>query len=238
MKKLTYIILTCTFAIITGCEDEVKFDKRGLISMQVMDNSGEVVSDATVDIYGSEDDWAFEENLIRTVTTNGQGEVIIGNLPEGTYYFDVRKDNQTNWQDISNITVYDGTISPTWIYISESLHVILSDVDGRDWELVRVTDLQGTDLSSDPNYACLTGDILTFTKAGYYGRNDNATTCESGDPSTVPEGSWWAWGRFYLYLLLNDIEVYEIMVWDISTNHFVGQFTHEENQPLLHFERR
>ncbi len=201
------------------CSGELEFDEQGITMVTIVDEwTWEPVPNASVKVYKHEDDWAFEENLIKTLTTNADGQVKLKELNDGDYYLDVIKDDMTNWQNPRGIQVYKGDINIDNIAISHNFNYIISSAKGKDWEITNVYDEFDNDISDDPDHSCMIGNVAHFEKAGYYTMDDGTDRC--ANLPQFREASWWGYGQ-NLSLLINGVDVKDYFVHTFHEDHFI-----------------
>lgn len=222
--------------LFTRCEDPIKgLDNNGITLLTVKDEfTNSPVADADVTVYRNEDDWAWERNPIKKSKTDSKGELLIEDIPNGDIYFDIISGSKNNWQYPYGGQALKGTVNVSEAYISYNINGVISDVDGKKWTIVKVTDASGKDLSEDPEYSHWINNQQTFEKSGYYASNEG-----TGNPIKT-EGSWWGdWE--YLYILLNGTDIYDYHISQLSDNSFVGTYykygTESYEEISLHYER-
>lgn len=101
MRHKNLFILSIFMLIFIGCEKKEYVDVAPQLKINVIDEIGNKVEDATVKLYETEQDWLDSTNVIRTKTTNNDGVVLFKNLEEKIYYFFVSKDNLNNKMTIA-----------------------------------------------------------------------------------------------------------------------------------------
>ena len=239
MKKITSItMIALTVAVIStlfSCEEPVEgLGSNGILHVQVLSEVDyQPVPGAEVTIYRNVDDWAFEENVVKTVSTNQKGQFTLQALADGDYFLNVVSDGQDNWQRPEALYVNKGTVSTYQTYISHNLNSVISSVEGRSWKITKVTNEAGEDISSDENYGHWVNNELFFQKAGYFASDE-------GDPSTptATEGSWWGWSTYILYILLNGTDIVEYSISDLESDSFTATYYENWEIPIsLHFEK-
>lgn len=237
VRNLIFKVLAVVVILLptTHCAQEVEFDTRGIVFLQVFSNlSGDPAPNATVEVYSSDDDWTFEINKIMSVKTNENGEVTIDKLATGQYYFDIRQGAQNNWQTMDSFTSANGEISFAFVSISENINLTIAGVNGKSWKVAAISNSNGQDLSNDPDYSCYLDNVDLFEKAGFYGRNNGNNYCNVDEPELV-EGSWWSNSLESLYLLLNDT-VFEYAISDFTGNSFSARPVNIGDDVIFHYE--
>ncbi|MEQ9220755.1 MAG: prealbumin-like fold domain-containing protein [Cyclobacteriaceae bacterium] len=213
-----YVAIALILAF-TQCSEELEFDENGITMVTVVDEwTGDPIPNASVKVYNHEDDWAFEENLIKTLTTNADGQVKLKELNDGDYYLDVIKDDMTNWQNPRGIQVYKGDINIDNIAIAHNFNYIISSAKGKDWKITNVYDEFDNDISDDPAHSCMIGNVAHFEKAGYYTMDDDTDRCDN--LPQFREASWWGYGQ-NLSLLINGVDVKDYFVHTFQEDHFI-----------------
>ncbi len=213
-----YVAIALILAF-TQCNNELEFDEKGITMITIVDEwTWDPVPNATIKVYNHVDDWAFEENLIKTLTADAEGKIKLRDLGDGDYYLDVIKDDMTNWQHPYGVPVYKGDIFIDQIAISVNFNYILSSADGKDWEITNTYDEFDNDISEDPNHACMIGNVVHFEKAGYYSMDDGTNRCDN--LPQLREASWWGYGQ-NLSLLLNGMDVKDYFVHTFYEDHFI-----------------
>ena len=227
MKNLIYAIISLLIAWSTvSCDEKLSVDERGILLLNIYnEHTGEPVSNASIIMYNTVDNWAFDQQRLATFISDQNGEVVITDYPEGEYYFDVVKDDMNNWQNPFPHFMENSYINNSFIGISRNINGIVSTTNGRQWAITQVYDENGSDL---PLYACLTDNIVTFTKAGAYEMHDMTFDCDS--ISDFFEASWWGIGDSFMGLIYADVgTTVDLYISELTDNRFVAtQFTDTE----------
>ncbi len=217
-----YVAIALTI-VFTRCNQQLEFDEHGITMVTVRNEwTGEPIPNATVKVYNHIDDWAFEQNHRQILETDANGTVKLKGLSDGDYYLDVVKDGMSNWQNPWGIYVYDGGINIDEIPISVNFNYFISSSAGKDWEITNIYDEVGNDISDDPDFSCMIGNVVHFEKAGYYSMDDGTNRCD--DLPQFREASWWGYGQT-LSLLINGLDVYDYQV-DYFDDFYFTVFDH------------
>ncbi|XOV95269.1 MAG: prealbumin-like fold domain-containing protein [Bacteroidota bacterium] len=235
IRTLKILNLLVALAL-TSCEKNIEFQENGITMVTIVDEwTYNPIPNATVKIYKQFDDWAFERNLIKTVKTDSKGQVKFKDLSDGEYYLDVVKDDLSNWQYLWGIPVYRGELYVQDIPISVNFNYVISSVEGKDWEITNIYDEFDNEISNDPNYACIIGNILHFEKAGYYTMDDGVNQCD-----TLPqfqEGNWWGYGQ-NLSIVTNNSEYHDYFIDPFFDEYFILTDLYTEKPIKFRYERR
>jgi len=99
MKKIP-IYLIC-FLVLNACIEEEHIAVPPQLKIIVTSITGNIVPGASISLYGSENDYKEDLNLIITKQTDEDGAYIFKDLDEVIYYFNVEKGQQNNQFDIT-----------------------------------------------------------------------------------------------------------------------------------------
>ena len=239
MKNNRYQTLTIVLLIapLVGCMEELEFSERGIINLEVFDEwTNQKVPYASVRVFRTLDDWAFERNEIAQHTTDKNGNLILQGLPTGEYFLDISAGNRNNWQNTyPSVYIEDRHVFYLSQSISDNLNRIISSVEGTRWAITEIRDLSDNDLSTDPSLSCYLDNVATFEKAGAYMVNEGATSCSN---SSLKEGSWWAFGNDYLWFLLNEGDtVIENSISHLLTDRFDATVWIETRYVTFHYRK-
>lgn len=213
-----YVVIALILAF-TQCNDELEFDEQGITRITVVDEwTGNPISNATVKIYNNVDDWAFEQNLRTTLTTDSKGMIMLRDLNDGDYFLDIVKGNMSNWQYPYGVYVEQGNIYIDQVWLSVNFNFTISSAQGKDWEITKVYDEFDNDISDDPDHSCMIGNVAHFEKAGYYTMDDGTIKCDN--LPQFQEASWWGYGQ-NLSLLINGVDVKDYFVHTFHEDHFI-----------------
>lgn len=209
MKHMLRILTTVAIATscichLSSCEEE-KIDTRGVVLVSVRDgNSNEPVVNATVKVYKSLDDWSDDLNVIVNIQTNNHGEIILPRLQQwDEYVVDVTKGALSNWNNPVIFSIENSEVKLIPVFLTENFNTLISQVGGKSWTVVKVTDASGVDLSAHPDFSCLIGNRESFHKSGYYEIDRGPSLCDP-DPDFT-SGSWWNSYDYALYIFpVND----------------------------------
>lgn len=221
LKDSKIIVGLSILLVMCQCDDTIEeFDERGILLVNIRkDWSEELVSNATVKVYKNVDDWAFEVNSIKTMTSDRDGRVTIKGLPEGEYYLDVISEDMSNWQEPYPHFVSDGNINVSDINIDVNFNYFISSASGKTWKITEIQDESGNDLSAEHGYNCMIGNNVRFEKAGYYSMDDGTNRCDTLPP--FREGSWWGYDM-NLYLLTDaGLNTHEYFIGSFFENYFI-----------------
>ena len=133
-----------------------------------MDESGNSVVDAEVDLYYSVDDWRAESaSVFQTMQSDQNGAVSFMNIDTGVYYINVQKDFANNWEEGVVKQVIDGFQNTTRIIVTENGSGNLSSALGKQWILksFQTNEMDSYDFLED----CVKDDILRFFKGSKEG---------------------------------------------------------------------
>ncbi|MGK7388706.1 MAG: carboxypeptidase regulatory-like domain-containing protein [Candidatus Cyclobacteriaceae bacterium M2_1C_046] len=94
MKKQIIFILLALFIVTTGFNQVFKTN----LKITVLNELGNPVEGADVQLYGNEDDYRKEENPVtEIVLTDKKGTVKFKELEPKAYYVMAKKDDKNNW---------------------------------------------------------------------------------------------------------------------------------------------
>lgn len=100
MKKLCITLFS--FALLfSGCTREEIVQPSPQLQIQVISQYLVPVQGADVTLYNTEENLYLQENPIRTLQTNQNGQALFENLEEQRYYFYAEKDGLDNTSDIA-----------------------------------------------------------------------------------------------------------------------------------------
>ncbi len=217
--------------LFSSCTEEPDFSSQGILVLNIFDsNSGNPVANAKVIAYRSIDDWAFDERRVDIFISNEEGQVIMAEMREGLYYFDIVVNDKNNWENPLGHYISDGSISESFEGIRRNINGIVSTTEGREWQILRVYDDNGNNL---PQYECMTDNIVNFTKAGAYEMHDQNIDCDS-----IPdffEASWWGIGEEYIGLIYNDGEAWaDLYISQLTNSRFIA--TEYKGAEIINYE--
>ena len=102
MKKYLIPFLTSIFLI--SCPEKVFYiNVAPQLEIIVKTESCQLVSDAQVFLFLTENDWWDKTNAVQSGQTGSQGSIVFTELEEVPYYFYVTKDYMTNEGQVSEI---------------------------------------------------------------------------------------------------------------------------------------
>ena len=97
-----------------------------------LDESGNSVVDAEVDLYFSVDDWRTESAAVfQTMQSDQNGTVSFMNIDTGVYYINVQKEFANNWEEGVVKQVIDGFQNSTRIIVTDNGSGNLSSALGK-----------------------------------------------------------------------------------------------------------
>ncbi|WP_296621523.1 hypothetical protein [Marivirga sp.] len=206
MKNIKNILAILVLAVISfSCvdEDTVNQERPGTdvepsLSVVVLNQQGEPVSGATVDFFASAEDYALEQNAVKTAETNAQGVVTL--LPgdvdseRADYFFSASSGSLRNWSSNVNSgylywssgeTVIETTLAPV---LPEFLAIL------GDYNLTSYTyPGNGNIIGFAPE--CELDDVFTFRKDGLVIRAEGTDVCAEPSEFQSPvseDGSVWS----------------------------------------------
>jgi hypothetical protein len=92
MKKVIFCVLIMS-ATLSGCFKE----EFSSLELTVVDQAGLPVEAAEITLHETKTDWAeYLNEVITSVRTDENGKVLIKDLPDGKYFVNIKKENQTN----------------------------------------------------------------------------------------------------------------------------------------------
>jgi len=163
-KSHSYLFIFVISGFFACKEDEMPTS----LVVTTLDESGNSVVGAEVDLFYSVDDWRAENaSVFQTMQSDQDGAVSFMNIDTGVYYINVQKDFANNWEEGVVKQVIDGFQNTTRIIVTENGSGNLSSALGKQWIL---KSFQTNDVDS---YAfledCVKDDILRFFKGAKEG---------------------------------------------------------------------
>lgn len=206
MKILQVLFYSVLSVALVSCvnEDEVNQERSGSVGtprldVVVTDSDGNPVSGATVDFYASADDYANEENSVKTVATDASGVASLeaGDVDgvAGQYYFNVASGSLRNWIDVTSAPYLYWSSGPT-VVTTQALTVIQEflDLTAGDFIMSSYTYPGAGNVLTG---GCADDDIYTFRKDGVIIRKEGATVCATPgadqSPVSVEGAIWGTW---------------------------------------------
>ena len=101
MKKLLFIVLSTLPILLGSCKKTEYLDNQPQLEIKVLDANGEAISNASVVLYNSENDWKAQTNPVTSHQTDNLGIVLFDNLQEQVYYFYASKGELNNKESVS-----------------------------------------------------------------------------------------------------------------------------------------
>lgn len=197
MKNIKNIIAVLFVAVIgSSCidEDTVNQERPGPVvdpslNIVVLNQQGEPVSGATVDFFANAEDYALEQNVVKSEESNAEGIVTL--LPgdvdseRGNYFFSASSGSLRNWSSSvssgylywsTGETVIETTLAPV---LPEFIDIL------GDYTLTSYTyPGNGNIISFAPE--CEQDDIFTFRKDGLLIRAEGANVCDEPTEYQAP----------------------------------------------------
>jgi hypothetical protein len=101
MRKFFYIILMVMISSVAFSNSATNKDTNDMkgpvyLKVEVINEMGNKVHGAKVQLFNSEEDYRKEENVIRTEYTDKSGKITFKGLDQQVYYLLVEKDNMDN----------------------------------------------------------------------------------------------------------------------------------------------
>jgi hypothetical protein len=104
--KLLSVFLISSFTVSCNIDkffvitDYVDIDVAPQLEITVTEISGIVVDSATVTLFGSQEDFLSQENILQTLITGSAGKVLFKELEEDIYYFYIEKGELNNFYEV------------------------------------------------------------------------------------------------------------------------------------------
>lgn len=200
MKKF-YALSTglCAFALsllVAGCSKEgdpvpePNQVQETTLEFTVVNEEGEVVEGAVVDLYISEEAWMREDpaDIVTSGKTDANGKVRLTEVEARQYYFSINQGASTvlsNWEGIiaTEQPLEEDKLTAVEVVVKESIWAYLA-ATRKSWAFDKIY-LDSEDITSQME-ECSLDDILTFTKNYIYKASEGEMMCEH---STAQESS-------------------------------------------------
>lgn len=179
IKFLYFILLS---ALLNSCTSGDP-DPTANLELTILDDLAEPVSDASVVLYATLEDWQKEENpLLATKTTSSDGKVFFFDLEQKTYYMDIQKDNFNNWKGKKTLDLQAavfGFLNIQFAIIEKSNIGLLAAADGKKW-LVNSVTFNGDEMFSTFE-ECEKDNLEIFYKDGTYINDKSDLKCSTSE---------------------------------------------------------
>ena len=168
MKNIQLILFT---AIITGILISCNRDEPTIqtsLTVRVIDEIGDPVTDAGVELYSNFDDWINESSPVyEAVITDLEGKASFTNIDSGSYFINAYKGHANNWEEQVLKPVIDGFENTTNVTVTENGSGNLASAPGKKWIMTSFLTNGGDYYPFLEN--CVKDDTLIFFKGPHFG---------------------------------------------------------------------
>ena len=181
-----FICFLGSITIFWACDTPTPY---GDLIITILDDRGNLIENAEVTLYLSLEDYQQEINPFReTLLTDAEGSISIFNLTDSAYYINVEKEILNNWEnavDVQLIKTENGFNNARTFIISNTKTGILSNANGKAWEINTLTSLPNINIP-----ACLLDNHFVFFKNQKYQQIEGSAMCNASDPDLVSQADW------------------------------------------------
>lgn len=153
------------------------------LEVTVVDETGNALEGAVVDVYLSEEAWVSEDpaELVSSGATDGQGKLMLTDVEARKYYFSITQGTgtiRTNWEGVISTeqALEADKINTVNVVVQESVFGYLAGA-GKNWMLEKV--YMGSEDMTSQMGDCTMDDFLSFRKDFVYIYNQGETKCNS-----------------------------------------------------------
>ncbi len=134
MKKL----LLAVFFAFVACGE---LDKNIILEIFAYNELTQIQTQATINLYTSENDWIEEKNALISQKTDDLGKVVFDNLQIGSYWIDAQKDFRNNWELTHRLDLQakgEVSLKTQFLILSPNPSGLLSSAKGKRWKMTEI----------------------------------------------------------------------------------------------------
>lgn len=104
MKKLNIFAILALVLFLFSCTEKEYIDAAPQLLFTVVADNLVFVEGASVSLFNSQEDWENHSNVVASLQTDGNGQVLFENLDEQIYYFYIEKGDLNNLADVAALS--------------------------------------------------------------------------------------------------------------------------------------